>query len=270
MYYREKPIIVVRGGGDLATGIIQKLHRTGNHVLVLDVSKPTAIRRGVALCDAMFYGEKKVEDLVAVKISQVKEAYDLWDQGKIPILADPEGTSLEELSPMAVVDAILAKKNLGTTRDMAPITIGVGPGFHAGIDVDIVIETNRGHDLGRLIFQGPGAKNTGIPGNIMGKTVQRVIHAPATGKIENLHDIGDLVKEGEPIAHIADTPVLSKLDGVLRGIIGTGTEVFQGMKIADVDPRGDVSACTTISDKSRNIGGGVLEAFYLRKNRLGL
>lgn len=267
MYYKERPVIVLRGGGDLATGIIQKLHRAGNALLILDVPEPTAIRRGVALCDAMFTGEKTVEDVTAKKIESLDEVEELWDRELIPILADPEGRAIETVRPMAVVDAIIAKKNLGTSRDMAPITVGVGPGFVAGEDVDVVIETARGHDLGRLIFEGPPSENTGIPGNIMGYTAERVIHAPAAGVVENQNDIGDMVKKGEVISLIGSTPVFSKLDGVLRGMIGDGTEVHKGMKIADVDPRGEREACYTISDKSRNIGGGVLEAFYLLKYR---
>ncbi|MDO5713312.1 MAG: selenium-dependent molybdenum cofactor biosynthesis protein YqeB [Tissierellia bacterium] len=265
MYYKEKPIIIIRGGGDVATGIIQKLHRSGNAILILDVEKPTAIRRGVALCDAVYFGEKEVEDIKAVRIDSLKEIEKVWDQGNIPLYVDPKGDSIYEIKPMAVVDAILAKKNIGTNKNMAPITIGVGPGFIAGEDVDLVVETNRGHDLGRLIFSGPPQENTGIPGDIMGYTSERVIHAPNSGELKHIRKIGDLVKKGEKIAQIEDVAVKSKLDGVLRGLIGDGTIVHKGMKIADVDPRGEVSACYYISDKARNIGGGVLEGFYYLK-----
>ena len=270
MYYKDKPVIIVRGGGDLATGIIQKLHRSGNAILILDVEHPTAIRRGVSLCEAVVHGEKTVEDITACKIDSFDEIENIWEQGKIPILADPQGLSIEKLKPMAVVDAIIAKKNLGTYKDMAPITIGVGPGFVAKEDVDIVIETNRGHNLGRLILNGPAEKNTGIPGNIMGYTEERVIHAPAGGEVIHIHDIGDVVKKDETIAKIGETLVKSKLDGILRGLIANHTVVHKGMKIADVDPRKNPGDCITISDKARNIGGGVLEAFYYLKTKKNL
>lgn len=259
--------IVVRGGGDIASGTIQKLYRSGFNVVVLEVEKPTAIRRNVAFSDAIYNGETEVEGIKGIKANNIDEIKEAHKNKFIPIIVDPEGNIIKELKPLAVIDAILAKKNLGTKKEMAPITIALGPGFEAGVDVDVVIETMRGHNLGRLIFSGYAKPNTGVPGEIAGFSKERVIYSEANGKIKNISKIGDIVEKNQVLAYIDDIEVLSPISGLLRGIIKDGTEVFKGLKIGDVDPRlKEVENYTTISDKARNIGGGVLEALLMMKN----
>ncbi len=264
-----KEVVVVRGGGDIASGTIQKLHRAGFGVVVLEVEKPTFIRRSVCYGEGVYEGSVTLEGIEAVLVKDSRMALDVIEKNNIAILVDPAGSNIEELKPLAVIDAILAKKNLGTTREMAPITIGLGPGFIAGRDVDIVIETMRGHNLGRLIFEGSAKKNTGIPGVIKGYGRERVIYSEVSGRIENIRDIGDIVEQGEVVAKIGDNEVKAPIAGVLRGIIRDGFLVEKGLKIGDVDPRiTEKKNAFTISDKARNIGGSVLEAVMYMKNKL--
>lgn len=252
--------IIVRGGGDIATGTIHKLHRAGYRVLVLELQTPSVIRRTVAFSSAIFQQTNTVEGVTARVITSPDQCESVWEVGEIPVLIDPKGECIKASSPMAVVDGILAKKNLGTSREMAPLTIALGPGFEAGTDVDYVIETMRGHDLGRIIAQGEAQKNTGIPGAIMGITSDRVIHAHKDGTAHLVHQIGDKVTQGEVIATLGQTPVLASISGILRGIIAEGYPVTMGLKIADIDPRIDEGKnCHTISDKARCIAGSVLE-----------
>jgi xanthine dehydrogenase accessory factor len=253
--------IVVRGGGELATGVVQKFFRAGFPVVILETSAPTAIRRSVALCEAVYDGSARVEDMVCRRVSGLDELEDCWQQRAIPLLIDPAGEIICQLRPSAVIDAILAKRNIGTHRGMAPVTIALGPGFCAGEDVDVVIETMRGHDLGRLIFKGSAAPNTGIPGEIGGKSGQRVIHAPASGTVIHKKQIGDIVQRDEVLLIIEETEVRAPFTGLLRGLIREGLAVPKGMKIADIDPRTDVD-WHTISDKARCLGGAALEAYF--------
>ena len=262
--------MIVRGAGDIATGIIQKLFRAGFKVLALEISNPSAIRRKVALSEAVYEGFTEIEDLKSPLVASEGEIYEALKRGEIPIAIDPKGKFIEILKPLAVVDAIIAKYNLGTNRDMAPITVAVGPGFKAGLDVDVVVETMRGHDLGRLIFQGEAMKNTGVPGKINGFDKERVIHSPIGGKIVNKTEIGDIVRAGDVLAVVENAEVVATIDGVLRGIIRSGYNVKEGMKIADIDPRiEEVKNCFTISDKARSIGGAALEAvlYCINKRR---
>lgn len=257
----NETIVAVRGGGDLATGTIQKLFRSGFKVIILETANPLAIRRTVALCEAIRSGEFSVEGMIAKRIEAPEEAETVWAAGKIPIMVDPTGEKVQALQPTAVIDAILAKKNLGTTKEMAPIVIALGPGFDAGQDCDAVIETMRGHRLGRIIFAGKPIPNTGIPGVLGGKSAERVMHSPANGVIKHLHEIGDSVKKGETLFYVGDIAVPSPLTGILRGLILDGIRVPEGMKVADVDPRSKEEVdYMTISDKARTIGGGALEA----------
>lgn len=263
--------IVVRGGGDIASGTIQKLHRSGFNVLVLEIEKPTAIRRNVAFSDAVYNGDSIVEGSKAILVNNLDEINEAFKNKLIPVVVDSKGDFIEKVKPIAVVDAILAKRNLGTNKNMAPITIALGPGFNAGVDVDIVIETMRGHNLGRLIFEGFAKENTGVPGEIAGFSKERVIYSEAEGVIKNLKSIGDIVKQGEVLAMINKKEVLAPIDGLLRGLIKDGTNVNLGLKIGDIDPRlKEIENYTTISDKARNIGGGVLEAILIMKNSKGL
>lgn len=262
-------MVIVRGGGDIASGTIQKLHRAGFLVLVLEIDSPTTIRRKVAFSEAVYDGTTEVEGIKAVLASSEEEIQVAWYQGNIPLVVDPKGEFIDKIKPMALVDAILAKRNLGTTKDMAPITIALGPGFKAGLDANIVIETMRGHDLGRLIFEGYAERNTGSPGVIGGYDIERVIYSPYEGVIKNLKEIGDLVEDGEAIALIDGQEVKTIIPGVLRGIIRDGFNVSVGLKIADVDPRFDqINNCITISDKARTIGGGVLEGILILQRQL--
>lgn len=262
----ERELIVIRGAGDLATGSIHKLHRSGFNVLALESKRPSAIRRTVALSDAVYDGSAQVEDIKGVLINNPNQMEKVFLEDKVAIMIDPEAEVLKKIQSKILVDAIIAKKNLGTNLNLAQGVIAVGPGFEAGKDCHIVIETNRGHNLGRLIFTGQAQANTGLPGNIAGQSGLRVIYSPAEGKISLIRDIGDIVKKGEIIAMVDDISVTSKLDGVLRGIIRDGYYVTDGMKIADVDPRQDTD-CYTISDKSRALGGAVLEAVLILLNK---
>ncbi len=253
-------LVIVRGGGDLATGVIVRLYKAGFKVLVLEVEKPTVIRTTVSLAQAMYSGQISLEGVQAVRCTDIKEASALLQQDKIPLLCDPEGTAIEALQPVCVVDAILAKKNLGTNMDMAPLVIALGPGFTASLDCDAVIETKRGHSLGRIITEGCAIPNTGVPGVIAGYGKERVIHSPASGNFQALRQIGDLVTAGDIIAKVGDVPVQATISGMIRGMLNSGLKVPTGFKIADIDPRGLEADYTTISDKARAIGGSVLEA----------
>ena len=270
-----KDLIIVRGGGDLATGTIYKLKRCGFPVLILETANPAAIRRTVAFSEAVFQGHQTVEGMTCYLAENMEQAKGHLKEGKLTILVDPSGKSIAALKPLALVDAILAKKNLGTNREMAPITIGLGPGFTAGSDVDAVIETKRGHTLGMVLRSGCASPNTGIPGIIGGYGRERVIYCPAEGILRNVKKITDIVSKGETLA-IVETqdgvvPVEATLDGILRGLIRDGYPVKPGFKMADIDPRADeYNNCFTISDKARCIAGGVLEAILQRKGELGL
>ena len=270
-----KNLIIVRGGGDLATGSIYKLKKSGFPVLILETANPSAIRRNVAFCEAVYQGSQTVEDLTCFLANSPEQAETLLREGRLTVLVDPQGGSIPRLKPLAVVDAILAKKNLGTDRNMAPITVALGPGFEAGVDVDAVIETKRGHHLGRVLWTGSAAPNTGIPGIIGGYGRERVIHCPAKGILRNVKKITDIVSRGETIALVetenGTVPVKATLDGILRGLIRDGYPVDVGFKMADIDPRAEeLGNCFTISDKARCIAGGVLEAILQRKGELGL
>lgn len=261
----ERRLIIVRGGGDLATGTIHRLWSAGLAVLVLEMEYPAAIRRQVSISEAVYDGQTIVEGMKGIRIRDHRETQDIIDGGAVPVMVDPEGRAIEALRPVAVIDAILAKKNLGTHMGMAPLTVALGPGFEAGKDVHLVIETKRGHNLGRIIRSGSAFPNTGIPGNIGGYTWERVIHAAEAGIFHNICKIGDIVAAGEEIAQIerADgsiCPVSAAIPGIIRGLLRDGYSIPKGFKIADIDPRKEeLVNCFTISDKSRCIGGSVLE-----------
>ncbi|NBK20512.1 MAG: EF2563 family selenium-dependent molybdenum hydroxylase system protein [Spirochaetia bacterium] len=252
-------LVVVRGGGDLATGVIMRLSNAGYPVVVLETERPTVIRTTVSFAQAMFGGATQVEGMLAKHCSDVDEAMGVMQRHIVPLLADPQGLSLEKLKPICIVDAILAKKNLGTTMGDAPLVIALGPGFRAGKDCHVVIETKRGHSLGRVIREGEAIANTGIPGIIAGFGRERVIHSPSEGIFTSDHKIGDLVTTGEVIAHVGETEVHASLTGMIRGLLNNGLQVPMGFKIADIDPRGLEADYTTVSDKAKAIGGSVLE-----------
>lgn len=264
--------ILIRGAGDIASGIAHRLYLCGFNILMLDIKEPLVIRREVSFADAVFNDVATVEGVEGVLCNNVEEVEEAFNNRKVAIYIDEKCNILNEIEVDVLVDATLAKRNLGTHINMAPIVIGVGPGFIAGEDVDAVVETNRGHYLGKLILEGSAMKNTGAPGNIMGYTVERVINSPADGRIYHTKKIGDIVKKDEVIANVDGVPVKSKLDGALRGLITNGIYVRKGLKIADTDPRGKVDYCYEISEKARAIGGGVLEGILhlsFRRNEVG-
>jgi len=263
-------IIIVKGAGDIATGIAHRLHRCGFRLLLTEIEKPTVVRRFASFANAVLEDEAEVEGVRAVKAECIEDIYEIWSNGHIPVLCDSELNILKQIKPLAIVDAVLAKRNTGTHKGMAPVTIGAGPGFEAGVDVDAAVETNRGHDLGKVIYKGTACADTGIPGNILGYSQERLLRAPVTGITRNTREIGDFVKQGDVVAFVADEPVKSNIDGVIRGLIADNTHVQKGLKIGDIDPRGIREYCFTISDKSRSVAGGVLEAILtLRKEKYG-
>ncbi|MEW6662359.1 MAG: selenium-dependent molybdenum cofactor biosynthesis protein YqeB [Bacillota bacterium] len=253
-------VILIRGAGDLASGIAHRLVQANFSVVMLETPNPTVIRRKVSFAEAVFEGEALVEGVSARLVHSTEDIAAILDTGKVAVLVDPQGASISKIKPRGVVDAIMAKRNLGTRMDMAPVVVGIGPGFVAGRDVHAVIETQRGHYLGKIYLTGEAVSDTGIPGEVGGYTTERLLRAPAEGKIVNLKSIGDSVRAGEEIAWVGEYPVKSLLDGVLRGLIRPETYVYPGMKIGDVDPRAAREHCFTISDKARAVAGGVLEA----------
>ncbi|WIH90230.1 selenium-dependent molybdenum cofactor biosynthesis protein YqeB [Brachyspira pilosicoli] len=271
----KNELVIVRGAGDLATGVVYSLYKAHFKVIILETQHPSAIRRKVALSEAVYDGKTKIEDIEAVLVKNYEEALNIIankDYKEIPILIDPNCEILNHIKPTFLIDAIIAKKNLGTNKSMAKYTIALGPGFTAGKDCDIVIETMRGHNLGRMYLESEAIPNTGIPGNIGGKEAERVIHASSDGIIENIKNIGDFVREKEVIAYINNDnkkiEVIAPFEGLLRGIIRDGFKVRNGLKIADIDPRkSEYNNCFTISDKARNLGGAVLTAMMYLYNR---
>ena len=256
---KAENLIVVRGAGDLATGVIVRLAKAGYRVCVLEIEQPTTIRRTVAFSEAVYAGEVTLESVVCRKVESDQEAKTLLDQGIVALMVDPDGSVIERLRPFAVVDAIIAKKNLGTDKAMAPLVIALGPGFEAGVDCDYVIETKRGHDLGKVISKGCAEANTGIPGTIGGFAEERVLHSPGAGTFVARKKIGDMVKKGEKMAMVGTDKIVAPIDGVVRGMLHDGIVVPKNFKVADIDPRGIASYCETISDKARALGGSVLE-----------
>lgn len=259
--------VMIKGGGEMASGVAHRLFCSHLKILMTEISQPLCIRREVSFCEAIFQGEKEVEGVRAKYISSPQEVYPTWEEGKIALLIDPEGTSRNSIQPHVIVDAILAKRNTGTYKGDAPLVIGLGPGFWAGKDVDVVVETNRGHYLGRVIPEGPAQPDTGVPGEITGVSAQRVLRAPRDGIFRPVKRIGDTVERGEVVAWVEQEPMKTAIEGVIRGLLREGTKVQGGLKAGDVDPRGMKDHCYSISDKARAIGGSVLEAILAHFNR---
>jgi xanthine dehydrogenase accessory factor len=256
--------VLVKGGGDLASGVVHRLHRVGMKVMVTELTQPTVIRRAVAFAAAIY------EDVVEVgrRAASMEEALLSLQRGEVPVLSDPEGEMVSLWRPEVLVDGIMAKRNVGTKIGDAFIVIGLGPGFVAGVDVHAVIETERGHHLGRVILEGSAAPDTGIPGEVMGHSIERVLRARCGGVFRGERRIGDGVEAGEAVAYVDGSPVVTGISGVVRGLLADGLVVREGMKVGDVDPRGVREHCFTISDKARAIGGGVLEAILYLRRRL--
>ncbi len=256
-------LVVVRGAGDLATGILYTLYQFGYAVVATELEQPSTIRRTVSFSEAVYDGKFTVENVTAERCEKYADLSRILDAGRIPVLIDPAGKCIRDLKPDVVVDAILAKRNTGTTMDMAKTVIGAGPGFTAGEDVHAVVETKRGHNLGRVILNGQAEPDTGVPGVIGGYSKERVIYSPKAGMIKNIKKIGDSVRAGEAIAAVDREEIVTGIGGTLRGLIRDGFTVTQGFKIADVDPRDAAGHCFTISDKARLIGFGTLLAVHM-------
>lgn len=252
-------LVLIRGAGDIASGIALRLYRAGLSVVMTDLERPTAIRRTVCFSQAILLGQVTVEDVTA-RAASLPQVEAILAAGEIPVLADPQCRCREALRPDVLVDAILAKKNLGTSITDAPAVIAVGPGFTAGVDCHAVVETMRGHTLGRVIWDGPALPNTNIPGLIGGFAGERVLRAPCDGVFRQVLDIGAQVQAGDIAGYVEDQPVTCTISGVLRGILPSGVTVFRGMKSGDVDPRCQPDFCRLASDKALAVGGGVLEA----------
>ncbi|MBC8419127.1 MAG: EF2563 family selenium-dependent molybdenum hydroxylase system protein [Proteobacteria bacterium] len=251
--------VCVKGGGDIASGVAWRLRRCGFRVLITELSRPMAVRRKVAFCEAVYDGHAEVEGTEAILIREATDSYPVWENGKIPLLVDPECMAARRIHSDVIVDAILAKRNTGTSISDAPLVIALGPGFEVGKHAHFVVETHRGHHLGRLLTEGSAEPNTGVPGPIMGVTTDRVLRAPEEGVWQSETEIGDMVKKGDPVGSVAGQPVHASIDGVVRGMIRPGTPVRKGLKIGDIDPRGIKAYCFTISEKALAISGGVLE-----------
>nr|WP_057977028.1 selenium-dependent molybdenum cofactor biosynthesis protein YqeB [Caloramator mitchellensis] len=269
MKYSSGETVIIRGAGDIASGVALRLFRCGFNIIMLETNNPSVIRRRVAFASAVFNKEADVEGVKGI-LAGYSDIESIWRIGAIPVIIDENLDILNHIEVDILIDAILAKKNLGMMKSMAPLTIGLGPGFEAGVDVHAVIETNRGHNLGRVYYKGFAEKNTGTPGDVLGFKEERVLRAPCNGKVILVKDIGDFVKKGETLLMVNELEVKSKIDGIVRGIIKDGYEVLEGMKIGDVDPRGKKEYCFTVSEKALAIAGGVLEAILnFRMNKRG-
>jgi len=272
-----KPLVLIRGGGDLASGIAHGLAARGVGVVVTELAAPTMVRRRVSFGNAVYEGEVEIEGIKGVLCPCAKEAFVAVHAGHVAVLVDPACTSLPHLCPAVLVDARMAKRNLGTRKSDAPVVIGVGPGFFAGRDCHAVVESQRGAGLGKVIFSGAAAPNTGRPASVAGHTTDRVLRAPCEGVFEGVLEIGDEVKSGQVVGRLrpaagnesvpgtprgggAATEVKSKISGVLRGLIADGAAVRAGQKLGDVDPTGERQRCFRISDKALTVGDGVIEA----------
>lgn len=268
----NETLVVIKGAGDLASGVAYRLKRSGFPLIMTELPAPSLVRRTVSFGEAVYTGKMVVEGLTARRVDTPEEAHALACSQVIPVLVDPQAASVAMLKPQVLVDAIIAKVNTGTTISNALLVIGMGPGFTAGSDCHAVIETNRGHWLGRVIYPGGGPSgngqaepNTNTPGVVKGRTADRVLRAPAAGHVTPHARIGDSIAVGQLIATVAGQEVRAAFAGVLRGLLHEQVAVTPGFKIGDLDPRGEVSHCFTISDKSLAVGGGVLEAILAHK-----
>jgi xanthine dehydrogenase accessory factor len=257
-------IVAIKGAGEMATGVAHRLYRSGFHRIIMsEIERPLAVRRKVAFCEAVFEDEMVVEGVTARLIGKILEVHDTWSDGVIAVIVDPECAFLQELKTDVVIDATMMKREKASMRGEADFTIGIGPGFSAPEGVDAVVESNRGHHLGKVIYSGNAEPYTAVPGTIAGIAMQRVLRAPHKGKVKPVKNIGDMVTQGDLVLYVDTTPVCSEIPGIIRGLIRP-IEVVAREKVGDVDPRGDASHCVTISDKARAIAGGVLEAIMNR------
>lgn len=258
------PLVMIRGGGDLATGVAVRLHRAGFPVVVLEIEQPLAVRRLVAVAEAVYAGRAVIEGIEAVRAGSVDEARRLLSGGSLPVLVDPRADSRELLRPAVIVDGRMRKAPSELPLDAAPLVVGLGPGFAAGVDCHCVVETHRGHRLGRVVWDGEASRDTAVPEAVEGHAVDRVLRAPRAGVVRGLRQIGSLVRRGDPLLAVDGAEVRAPFDGALRGLIHDGVRVEAGTKVGDLDPRLEPAYCREISDKSLAVGGGVLEAILSR------
>lgn len=256
----DNTIVLVRGGGDLASGAIYRLHQAGFPVIVTELASPSMVRRTVCFGSAVYDGSSTVEGVTARRVPDVAHCQKALDQGEIPVVIDASKNAIETLRPAVVVDARMNKQKSNTTINDAPLVIGLGPGFTAAVDCHAVIETKRGHFLGRVIYSGTAEPDTGTPGTIASQTHNRVLRAPKNGHVKPYAHIGDAISTSQSIAMVGEIPIIAPFDGVLRGLIHPQFPVTKGMKIGDLDPRAKREHCFTISDKSLAVAGGVVEA----------
>lgn len=259
-------IIVIKGAGDIASAVAHKLYRSGFLVVMTELEAPTCLRRPVSFANCIYEGEWMVEGVKAVRVHNQEEVLSTLKAGLIPVIVDETCRIKDQIGCNVLIDGILAKKNTGTAIYDAPVVMGLGPGFIAGEDVDIVIETNRGHNLGRIIVEGEAEADTGIPGSIGGMTHERVLRAPLEGNLALIKEIGEMVEAGEGIAVVGEDTIIAPIRGMIRGLLREGHGVKKGMKIGDIDPRGRSEYVYSISDKGRCIAGGVLEAIMIKYN----
>jgi xanthine dehydrogenase accessory factor len=274
----QQTLVAVKGAGDLATGVMHRLVRAGFLVMATELPEPTVVRRTVSFAEAISQGEMTVEGVTAQLACSKEGIVAILAGGQVPVAVDPDGILVKAMQPTVLVEATLSKYNSGITLDDAPIVIALGPGYEAGRDVHAVVETNRGHNLGRVYYQGYAEPNTGVPGAIGGYTLERLLRAPVAGRLYGTHEIGDMVQVGETVAEVKTDdegdkiPVIAAIPGILRGLLRDGLHVTPGMKVGDIDPRAAREHCFTISDKSRAVGGGVLEAifYFLHRKSVGI
>ena len=256
----DRPLVWIRGGGDLATGVAARLHRSGFAVVMSEIAQPLAVRRLVALAEAVYAGEVVIEDLHARRVEDPKEALQALSEGNIPVLVDPQGERCAALAPLAVVDARMLKRSQPVELDEGRFVIGLGPGFVVGENCHAVVETKRGHTMGRVLWKGSAEPDTGIPGTVSGHAADRVLRAPAAGEVLGHAALGSILKQGDLVATVGGEELKAPFDGALRGLLHDGVQVAKNAKVGDIDPRGRTSHCSQISDKSLAIGGAVLEA----------
>jgi xanthine dehydrogenase accessory factor len=260
--------VLIRGGGEMASGIAHRLHQCHLRVLITEVAEPAAVRRTVAFAEAVYRGCQTVENVTAVRVASAAEAVSEWQRGAIPVFVDPEARIRQQIQPAVIVDAMMLKRGSDTKLSDAALVIGIGPGFTVGENAHAVVESNRGYHLGRVIWQGSAEPDTGVPAPVAGHTDARVLRAPRSGRFHALRAIGDRVRVGEIVAEVDGVPVQSAIAGVVRGMLHDGVQIGAGAKVGDVDPRWEREYCDQISDKARAIGGGVVEAIFHSYPRL--
>lgn len=261
-----KLVVLIRGGGEVASGVAHKLAQAHFRVCMTETTQPLAVSRGVTFSEAIYDGKKEIEGVVARHVTSAPGIAKAWQQGEIPIIIDPEASIKKTLNPDVLVDAIMAKRNLGTRLNDAPLVIGVGPGFEAGKDVHMVVETNNSENLGKVILKGRAEKDTGVPIAIDGLTFERVLHSPKNGLFQTDKQIGDTVTAGEVMASVAGQPIKAEIGGIVRALMRNGATVMKGTKLGEIDPTGSKKACYTIRPRMSTIADGVLKAILMRYN----